>query len=78
MASDLRSRVDGLCANLCAYIHMYIYIYISAVVKIMFPFLDALNIRCRTLIGILKRGHNFDNHPYMHRFTRLVRIFLMR
>ena len=28
------------------------------------PFLGALNIRCRTIIGTQKRGHNFDNHPY--------------
>ena len=27
------------------------------------PFLGALNIRCRIIIGIKKRDHNFDNHP---------------
>ena len=29
------------------------------------PFLGALNIRGRSIIGIQKRGHNFDNHPYI-------------
>ena len=28
------------------------------------PFLGTLNIRGRTIIGIQKRDHNFDNHPY--------------
>ena len=28
------------------------------------PFLGTLNIRCRTIIGIQKRDHNFDNHPF--------------
>ena len=28
------------------------------------PFLGTLNVRCRSMIGIPKRGHNFDNHPY--------------
>ena len=28
------------------------------------PFLGTLNIRCRIIIGIQKRDHNFDNHPY--------------
>ena len=27
------------------------------------PFLGTLNIRCRIIIGIQKRDHNFDNHP---------------
>ena len=27
-------------------------------------FLGTLNIRCRMLIGIPKRDHNFDNYPY--------------
>ena len=33
-------------------------------VKIMAPFLGTLNIRCRIMIGIQIRDHNFDNHPY--------------
>ena len=33
------------------------------VVKIMVPFLGALNVRCRIVIGTQKRDHNFDNHP---------------
>ena len=28
-------------------------------------FLDTLNIRCRIIIGIPKRDHNFDNHPHL-------------
>ena len=28
------------------------------------PFLGTLNIRCRSIVGIQKRDHNFDNHPY--------------
>ena len=28
------------------------------------PFLGTLNIRCRSMIGIHKKDHNFDNHPY--------------
>ena len=28
------------------------------------PFLGTPNIRCRIIIGIQKRDHNFDNHPY--------------
>ena len=28
------------------------------------PFLGTLNIRCRIIIRIQKRDHNFDNHPY--------------
>ena len=28
------------------------------------PFLGTLNIRCRIIIGIQKRTHYFDNHPY--------------
>ena len=28
------------------------------------PFLGALHIRCRTIMGNPKRDHNFDNHPY--------------
>ena len=28
------------------------------------PFLGTLNIRCRIIIGMQKRDHNFDNHPY--------------
>ena len=28
------------------------------------PFLGNLNIRCRIITGIQKRGHNFDNHPH--------------
>ena len=28
------------------------------------PFLGTLNIRGRIIIGIPKRDHNFDNHPY--------------
>ena len=27
------------------------------------PFWGTLNIRCRIIIGIQKRHHNFDNHP---------------
>ena len=33
------------------------------VVKIRVPFLGALNIRCRTILGTQERCHNFDNHP---------------
>ena len=28
------------------------------------PFLGTLNIRGRVIIGVQKRDHNFDNHPY--------------
>ena len=28
------------------------------------PFLGTLHIRCRIIIGIQKRDHNFDNHPH--------------
>ena len=28
------------------------------------PVLGTLNIRCRIIPGIQKRGHNFDNHPH--------------
>ena len=28
------------------------------------PFLCTLDIRCGIIIGIQKRDHNFDNHPY--------------
>ena len=28
------------------------------------PFLGTLNIRGRIIIGIQKRDHHFDNHPY--------------
>ena len=28
------------------------------------PFLGTLNTRCRIIIGIQKRDHNFDDHPY--------------
>ena len=28
------------------------------------PFLGTLNIRCRIIIGIQKRDHDFDDHPY--------------
>ena len=28
------------------------------------PFLGALNIRCRIIIGIQKKDHLFDDHPY--------------
>ena len=28
------------------------------------PFLGTLNTWCRIIIGIHKRDHNFDNHPY--------------
>ena len=33
------------------------------------PFLGTLNIRCRIIIGIKKRGHNFENHPYEFSIT---------
>ena len=29
------------------------------------PFLGTLNIRCRIILGIPKRDHNFDNHPHV-------------
>ena len=29
------------------------------------PFLGTLNIRGRIIIGIQKRDHDFDNHPYL-------------
>ena len=35
------------------------------VVKIGIPFLGALNIRCRAILGTPKRGHNVDNPPYI-------------
>ena len=28
------------------------------------PFWGTLNMRCRTITGIQKRDHNFDNHPH--------------
>ena len=28
------------------------------------PILGTLNIRCRIIIGIQKKAHKFDNHPY--------------
>ena len=28
------------------------------------PFLGTLNISCRVIIGIQKKDHDFDNHPY--------------
>ena len=30
------------------------------------PFLGTRNIRCRSILEIQKRAHNFDNHPYRH------------
>ena len=45
------------------------------VVEIMGPFLGALNIRCRIIIGIPKRDHNFDNHPDMC-FEKLIGLAL--
>ena len=38
---------------------------IWVVVKIMVPFWGTLNIRGRIIIGIQKRDHNCDNHPYV-------------
>ena len=29
------------------------------------PFLGTLNTTCRIIIGIQKRDHNTDNHPYI-------------
>ena len=38
----------------------------------MVPFLGTLNIRCRSIIGIQKRDHNFDNHPCTLQYMQLV------
>ena len=38
-------------------------------------FLGAANIRCRIIIGIQKRDHNFDNHPYdLEAFLKYPRV----
>ena len=41
------------------------------------PFLGTLNIRCRIIIGIQKRDHNFDNHPYDEYMLVLSFLFTM-
>ena len=35
------------------------------------PFLGTLNIRCRIIIGIQKRDHCFNHHPYNEAESKL-------
>ena len=42
------------------------------VVKIMLPFWGTLNIRCRIILGIQKRDHNFDNDPNERQLSFMV------
>ena len=37
------------------------------------PLLGALNIRCRITIGISKKDHNVDNHPYVYMYSSVTR-----
>ena len=44
--------------------HLLVYMYMGGCQNYG-PFLGTLNIGCRIKIGIPKKDHNFDNHPYI-------------
>ena len=65
--------------RVCVYIYIYIYMCMCICIYMggcqnYGPLLGTLNIRGRAIIGIQKKDHNFDNHPYTKSDVRLLEI----